>query len=107
MLCDKCGQHIPGDSTVCPCCDAPVIPRNADRNAALTVYSSLIMGIISVLTFGLLPGFLAIIMGYIGKRNGGKDSIADIGIVCGTAGIVLFLFFALAFRNVAPSITAP
>lgn len=108
MNCNNCGNVIPEGNAFCEVCGAPVaqdVPVMETPVAEAPVYAapaneekkglsiaSLVLGIISVITwliplFGFPTALTGLILGCIGVRKGGK------GI--GIAGIVLCAIFLL------------
>ena len=93
----------PGDSTFRPekpedKTSAMQIPMVANLVAIL----SLILGIISLLRLGLFSGPLAILLGYLSRKDCSKRGIATAGMVCGSLTIAVALLLIFLFRNAGP-----
>ncbi len=53
--------------------------------------ASLVLGILSLVCCGLLPGILAVIFGCVAQYKGNTSHMATAGIVCGIIGSLLAL----------------
>jgi hypothetical protein len=124
MFCHKCGGVLADGSEYCPACGTPVQgpglvpapvaypatyaappapPEKTDDKAII----SLVLGIFSLLSFSILAGIPAIILGRMSQKNIRASSgrltgsrLATAGVVMGwisvgLAGVLLLLFVAM------------
>jgi competence protein ComGC len=129
MFCSKCGAQIDDQAQFCPQCGTtspvmaqppapppgpPTQPPYAVPGQYVPQYTpppptdgkataSLILGIMSVICFGILAGIPAIILGHISRSNiqksGGKlkgEGLALAGLIMGYFSLVLSLLFITA-----------
>lgn len=122
MFCSKCGTNVTDGNAFCPNCGAPM--NNAQQPAqsapvaqapagvpgtGLSI-ASMVLGIVSLLTFCiwwlcLILGVLAISLGAVGiykaKVVGAKSPLGVAGLVCGCIGVGLMLIIYLLAYVVA------
>ena len=117
MICPNCGAENPEERDFCQSCGAPLrepatVPTPpspvytapaAPTTSGLAV-ASLIMGIVGWFLLPLVGNVLAIIFGYMAKKeiaqSGGRltgEGLAVVGLVLGYAGVGVWLLGILAF----------
>jgi uncharacterized membrane protein YjgN (DUF898 family) len=141
MFCFKCGTAMPDDAKSCPNCGTPApatsgaitpppAPGSVSPGSALPVVApqyvvaptedkaviSMILGILSLVSFSILAGIPAIILGKMSRNNIrassgrlGGEGMATAGIVMGWVSVALLglgvlvvlaiIIFAAAFAN--------
>lgn len=120
MFCPNCGATVDDRSTSCPKCGTRVNPSQTVQGYAPTpsevatdgkATTSMVLGILSLVCFGILAGIPAIILGHMSRKNirnsMGRlkgDGMALAGIIMGYISVaytcvMLIIIMAIAIPN--------
>lgn len=98
MYCHTCGAHIAKTALACPKCGAPQPMAQAAEKAQTPTLGivSLVLAVIGFIVFGVILGFVALILGLMSLGQKDKTTsgnvLAILGIVLGIIDILGALF---------------
>lgn len=114
MYCYKCGTECGETARYCKNCGANLTmlhptapPAQPPKNGKGFAITSMVCGILSFFYYGIVPGILAIIFGGIARAKKHKGGMSAAGIICGTLGLILWIFiFAVTMSSLGDSFEA-